>query len=363
MDEAQGAGEDDPEIDEDVEDDPENADKEGAAEEDIPAQANLQKEIQIVDLHSDNPLITYNGNAYSCRWASHVGTELLFKAHERDSTIPILRKLNGGVDLLAVNQARIISDPLELQPRKRKRSPERAFVRGSHIPHTKYLIPIGAHASARRKDQAVFLERMINMKVEMGETDAVTVVAEKRLSNNRWKARIKDMRDKERATLNKTLDNASDGEEEDPDVEAAKQRLQDMDEEDERVAKLKPSLGKRRVAARMLRRDPRGKVVEVEPESPAPAASPAPNVPPRTNKPKRGRPPKTLFLPKKVVDAVSQSATPSESAAAGTPRGEAPESADAVVEADNPQQHSSDVDAPHDLVDDEDNFYSAREGT
>ena len=289
---------DDPEVDEDVEDDA--ADNEGQ-DEDATSHANLQKEIQIVDLHSENPLITYNGSAFSCRWASHVGTELLFKAHERDSTIPILRKLNGGVDLLAVNQARIISDPLELQPRKRKRSPARAFVRGSHISHTKYLIPIGAHASARRKDQAVFLERMINMKVDKGETDAVTVVAEKRLSNNRWKARIKEMRDKERSGLKKVIDDAYD-EEDSLEVEAARQRLKAMDEEDERVSNLKPSLGKRRGAARMLRQGSRAKNAEQEEGADEPEGDvqrPAP----RVDKPKRGRPPKTLYPVKRPVGA------------------------------------------------------------
>ncbi len=350
MDEAQAA-EDEPEVDEDVEEEVENADKDGEA--DISLQANLQSEIQIVDLHSNNPLITYNGSAFSCHWASHVGTEFLFKAHERDSDIPILRKLNGGVDLLAVNQARIVSDPLELQPRKRKRSPERAFVRGSHIPHTKYLIPIGAHASAKRKDQAVFLERMINMKVEMGETDAVTVVAEKRLSNNRWRPRVKELRDNERKELRDIIDDASDDENSSPKVEAAKQRLQEMDEEDERLANMQPSLGKRRVAARALRRGSKTKEGG-EAQSPAP----------RVDKPRRGRPPKSWQAAKKSVNfETSRTVTQAQSDNADG-NGKGVEQAIADADDVNIVQDQRLIE---DVQDDEDdggeNFYSAREGT
>lgn len=272
--------EDDPEVDEDEEDEPDNADGD---EEFNPE--NDRGDIQIVDLHSNNPLVTYNGSAFSCKWAANVGTELLFKAHDRDSTIPVLRNLTGGVDLLAVNQARIVSDRLELQPRKRKRSPPRAFVRGSHISHTKYLIPIGAHASSRRKDQAVFLERLINMKAKMGETDSVTVVAEKRVPNGRWKPRVEELRNKERAEFRAIIDNPANNAN-NPEVQAAKQKLQDMDDEDDRLSRQEPSMGKRRVAAKAMRK----KAKEDEAKDSASAEQ-------QINKPRRGRPPKGLHAP------------------------------------------------------------------
>jgi hypothetical protein len=271
-------GEDDPEVD-DVEE------EEAAAEDDTRngspvAEDNAEiGELQVLELHSANPIISYNGQHYSCQWASNVGTELLFMAHDRDSTIPVLRNLHGGVDLLAANSARIISNKLELEPRKRKRSPERAFVRGSNIPHTKYLIPVGVGAAPRRKDQAVFLERLIGMKTEKGETDNVTIVAERRVANSKWKTRFVELRNAERKKLNNIINGKKNAGITEEEVEAAKKRLQAMDEEDHRVSKTEPSLGKRRAAARVGRKK---KNVVGAVEGPNPA------------KPRRGRPPKNL---------------------------------------------------------------------
>lgn len=335
--------EDDPEIDEEEEDDPvdEDGDRDGS-----PDPLADQGEIQTVELHSNNPLITYNGNAFSCQWASNVGTELLFKAHDRDSTIPVIRKLNGGVDLLAVNCGRIISNQLELQPRKRKRSPDRAFLRGSHISHTKYLIPIGAHASARRKDQAVFLERMIGIKAEKGEPDSVTVVAEKRLSNNKWRARFKEMRSAERKHLNNIISSAGQRQTKPEDVQNALHKLKTMDEEDARIAQLGPSLGKRRVASRNQHaKEKAGK-----------------DSSPGFEKPRRGRPPKAVTQVPISHNSNNGRPAPGHASEPIAEEGDDDDEGEGEEDDDNTLQHVVGGGGDNIEDDDEDEFYSAGDG-
>lgn len=209
--------------------------------------ANDAPEISILDLHSDNPMMSYNNSVFSCQWATNVGTELLFMAHDRDSKLPILRKLAGGVDLLAASSARLISNPVHLEARKRKRSPDREYERGSNLRAKQRLFPVGHQANDRRKDQATFLENLMNVKDDKGEEDDVTVVVEKRLSQRKWKIRNKEIREAERRELRKAATNKQ-KRYTDEAVANAQQRLQEMDEEDIAAANMPFSHPKRRLA-------------------------------------------------------------------------------------------------------------------
>lgn len=209
--------------------------------------ANDAPEISILDLHSDNPMMSYNNSIFSCQWATNVGTELLFMAHDRDSKLPILRKLAGGVDLLAASSARLISNPVHLEARKRKRSPDREFERGSNLSVKQRLFPVGHQANDRRKDQATFLENLMNVKDDKGEDDDVTVVVEKRLSQRKWKTRSKELREAEKRELKKAATNKQNRYAAEA-VARAQKRLQEMDEEDIAVANMPFSHPKRRLA-------------------------------------------------------------------------------------------------------------------
>ena len=205
--------------------------------------------ISILDLHSDNPLMSYNGSVYSCQWATNVGTELLFMAHDRDSPLPVMRKLAGGVDLLAASSARLISNPVELEARKRKRSPDREYERGSRLHHKQRMLPVGEGANDRRKDQATFLENLANIKDVKGEDDEVSLVVEKRLSNRKWKAKNKSTREAEKKELRKIIDSGLKRHEPE-DVASAEKRLQEMNEEDIRIANLEANRPKPKIDVR-----------------------------------------------------------------------------------------------------------------
>ncbi len=189
--------------------------------------------VQILGLHTRNPIISYGGNVYSCQWASNVGTELLFTPHDPNSALPVLRHLAEDVDLLASSSSRIISKPIVLEPKPQKAaaSKKRRAVGGKD---PSLLIPVGDLASEKRKDQARFLQRMMEIKEERGEDDEVTVYTEKRLTRNQWKAHFANQRKKERAKMeNIVRANKNVG-----GVDKAKARLAELDREEENVKEL-----------------------------------------------------------------------------------------------------------------------------
>ncbi|RDW92219.1 hypothetical protein BP5796_01613 [Coleophoma crateriformis] len=189
-------------------------------------------EVQILDLDTEHPVVSFGGIVYSCRWEENIGTELLFKEHNPNDPLPVLRNLPEGVDLLAASSARIVSEQIRLDRKARSPSPEpqkgsdARILPGANLA-SKTRIPIGQNASEQRKDQARFLERMIELKRKKGEEDAVTVVAGKRKTRNQWLKVLSEERKKERTKLQKATKRGG------KTAEKARERLDVMDEEDE----------------------------------------------------------------------------------------------------------------------------------
>ncbi|KAK2762792.1 hypothetical protein FQN54_000966 [Arachnomyces sp. PD_36] len=66
-----------------------------------------QDEIQIMGLHTRNPIISYKNHVFSCSWADMIGTELLFSHPEGRSDLPSVRKTKK-YDLISANRVKII---------------------------------------------------------------------------------------------------------------------------------------------------------------------------------------------------------------------------------------------------------------
>jgi hypothetical protein len=88
-------------------------------------------------------------------------------------------------------------------------------------------IPIGHAASQKRKDQAQFLERLMQIKETKGEEDDVTIYTQKRLSAHGWKKHLVDKREEERKKLQKVVK----GNKNDKNIEKARERLAELDRE------------------------------------------------------------------------------------------------------------------------------------
>lgn len=140
-------------------------------------------EIQVLDLHSDSPIISYKGRIFSGSWASNIGTELIFGAHDEvaDRGLPYLRSLSGDVDLMAASSARILTTPADLKPKNptavaqptRRQAPDRyrKLRKESGV-----IIPVAFDKHGFRKPQARFLENIMAIKRKRGEKDEVTTM-------------------------------------------------------------------------------------------------------------------------------------------------------------------------------------------
>ncbi len=75
-------------------------------------------EAQIIGLHTENPLVMYNGQLLSLQWASTIGTDMFFAKPQPEAEVEEkpLRSL-PDVNLLAVSSAKLIARVGRLRPR------------------------------------------------------------------------------------------------------------------------------------------------------------------------------------------------------------------------------------------------------
>lgn len=193
-----------------------------------PADGNREDEldenmIQIMELHSEEPMVLFRGKYYKCQWVSNIGTELLFTKHDPDddNPLPCLRTLPGDVALLAASSARIMGTEVILEPKGHKTQK----VRRPRLKVKDLSIQVGRGARRERKEQAKFLEELINAKLGMGELDAVTVDAQSRKSVWKWGEFFKAKTQHEIAKLQKIIRAGGEG------AAEAAARLQTLEEE------------------------------------------------------------------------------------------------------------------------------------
>ncbi|KAH6713249.1 hypothetical protein BKA61DRAFT_552779 [Leptodontidium sp. MPI-SDFR-AT-0119] len=205
----------------------------------VPEEEPRATEVQILDLHSVKPLVSYDGHIFACRWSENIGTELLFMPRDKEKKLPILRELKGEVDLLAASSARITARTAHLE----HKSQEGASVKGKAKAKAKATgnskVHITRGSSAQRNNQALFLEKLIDLKDDAGEEDYVTVHAKSRLTNNRWRKEMKALRAAERERLEQVIAERKNG----PEIIKARERLKQMDEEDEELRKAEEEKG------------------------------------------------------------------------------------------------------------------------
>ncbi|KAI0430662.1 hypothetical protein F5Y09DRAFT_221524 [Xylaria sp. FL1042] len=145
--------------------------------------------VQILELHSENPIISYKGRVFSGQWCENTTTELLLTRHDDDSSLPVLKHLDNGVDLLAASCSRINVTEQKFKPKANDSARQRA---SAHLPQT-IIPPADPKATQERNDQRNFLADLIALKRRKGETDDVTVIA-RSMQGKRSKLRSKGLR-------------------------------------------------------------------------------------------------------------------------------------------------------------------------
>lgn len=177
-----------------------NGDKEGQP----PPEEPLDR-IQILDLHSSNPIISYQNQIYSCEWTSTIGTDVLLTTPDPDFPHPILKE-EEDVTVIAATGIKLLGRPAQLAPRPSasaedeptnptNSAPESSSTPASGTPvaekPTKIKIPAHLAASKAREKQAAFLERLMAVKTAKGEEDEVTIYTDKANQRSGWRSQKK----------------------------------------------------------------------------------------------------------------------------------------------------------------------------
>lgn len=130
------------------------------------------EDIQILDLHSANPIISYRGRVFEGEWAEMIGTEVILARHSKGNPLPSLRNLADKVDVLAASSSRIMTREKVAKPRVAEADALEPIKDEWSI-----RLPRGKDKTGERALQAGFLEKLIALKMKKGNEDLVTVYA------------------------------------------------------------------------------------------------------------------------------------------------------------------------------------------
>lgn len=157
--------------------------------------------IQILDFHTQNPLISYQNQMYSCDWTSTLGTDILLTAPTPDSSHPVLRE-KPNVSVLATSSIKLMGRPAQIASRHGAEqggqsstpAPESSIASANTASSEKAApvkISLGPTPSRARQNQANFLERLIAIKARKGEKDSVTIHAQQVNQGTGWRSQRK----------------------------------------------------------------------------------------------------------------------------------------------------------------------------
>lgn len=138
--------------------------------------------LQVMDLHSAEPLLSYRGMVFRGSWAENIGTEMIFTRHEPDSDLQILRNLRDGVDLVAASSSRINFKQVELEMRGRNSNQKMSDWEWAEAADRRYrengglYVHVGSDKHGFRRPQANFLEDFEALKRKRGEMEGVTII-------------------------------------------------------------------------------------------------------------------------------------------------------------------------------------------
>ena len=158
--------------------------------------------IQILDLHTRNPLISYQNQLYSCEWTSTLGTDVLLTSPNPEFPHPVLRE-QPNVSVLATSSIKLMCRPAKISSRHpteeistpvpESSAPNTAAPEKAPAAALPIKIPLGLTPTRARQNQANFLERLIAIKAKKGEKDSVTVYAQKVNQGTGWRSQRKAM--------------------------------------------------------------------------------------------------------------------------------------------------------------------------
>lgn len=175
--------------------------------------------IQILGLHTCNPIVSYHNQIFSCTWADQIGTELVFSHPDTDPDTDGPAPLQQGpaFDLLAANSVKLLGRRANITSSSGPgfvldQGIQPTFGVSAETPTTSQMP--GSTGVPRRvvpqTYQGQFIQRLQDVKVAKGETDTVRTVMSSRRSLNladrlgawaRTEARVAEINELQRRAL------------------------------------------------------------------------------------------------------------------------------------------------------------------
>ena len=147
--------------------------------------------IQVLDLHTSNPIVSYHDHLYSCTWTDMVGTNMFFvQPGFADEMQPL--QSTEDFDLLGMSRIKLAGHRANVKKRPRPKEhidnptgDVQAQQKGDNIdPGSRFNS--STDLEPERKRQANFLEQLMAIKQKRGEQDTVrTYVDEKIVSSKK----------------------------------------------------------------------------------------------------------------------------------------------------------------------------------
>lgn len=139
--------------------------------------------VQILDLNSANPIISYQGKVFSCTWNDTVGTTMFFTHPGESNPVDNLRSTND-YDLIALSRIKLAGQGAKVTVKR----PSREVAQNRHTGNEQASdnsvasepLDSGSHNKAK---QASFLQKLMEAKQRLGETDVTRTYIDAKIAS------------------------------------------------------------------------------------------------------------------------------------------------------------------------------------
>lgn len=122
--------------------------------------------IQFVNFHGDNPIMSYKGQFYSCKWTSSIGSDLIFEKKPEDPDLDQTSLYSlPSWDLLDIGSARLIASTAQID---RRTPADRFNVSAPSIESE----DVGSVAPTAAQRQTSFLTKLREIQISRGEVES-----------------------------------------------------------------------------------------------------------------------------------------------------------------------------------------------
>ncbi len=141
------------------------------AESDQDAHLSFSSRVQILDLSTSNPIISYRGQVFSCTWTDVIGTNMFFAQPGMSEEVEPLRS-KDNYDLLGISRIKLAGQRAKLT-KKSDSIPGVGDDIANEEPAESENVPGGQDSrNETREKQVTFLEKLKEIKRRLGESYA-----------------------------------------------------------------------------------------------------------------------------------------------------------------------------------------------